>query len=282
MNERDLLESDALRAYTVFAQHRNFTTAATELRISQPSLHVKIRKLGESLGLELYRREGRGLTLTAAGERLAAFAEESLRRVEDFVGELREDVAVVRIAAGRATLRWVISPVIQAITRSGRTVQVLTANREVALAALNAGRADVAVVALEPPPPPLRSRRVASFQQVLVVPARHPLGTRERVSLSDLDGLDLVVPPSGRPHRTALDRALREAGASWQVAAEVDGWDLLVHFAALGLGATIVNGCVQLPARLRAIPVVDLPAVRYWAAWRPERHRALLGVLGHL
>jgi DNA-binding transcriptional LysR family regulator len=99
------------------------------------------------------------------------------------------------------------------------------------------------------------------------------------VRLADLDGLDLVVPPAGRPHRTALDRALRDAGASWQVAAEVDGWDLLVHFAALGLGATIVNGCVELPSRLRAIPVVDLPEVRYWAAWRPERQRALSAVL---
>jgi LysR family transcriptional regulator, low CO2-responsive transcriptional regulator len=282
MNGRELLESDAMRAYAVFAQHRNFTAAATELRISQPSLHVKIRKLAESLGVELYRREGRGLALTAAGERLASFADESLRRVDDFVGELREDVTVVRIASGRATLRWVISPVIQAITRSGRTVQFITANREAALAGLAAGRADVAVVALDPPSSSLRSRRVAEYPQVLVVPARHPLAARSRIRLSDLDGLDLVVPPSGRPHRAALDRALREAGASWQVAAEVDGWDLLVHFAALGLGATVVNGCVQLPAKLRAIPVVDLPAVRYWAAWRPERERALSAVLGHL
>ena len=89
-----------------------------------------------------------------------------------------------------------------------------------------------------------------------------------------------MVPPAGRPHRTALERALREAGTTWQVAAEVDGWDLLVHFAALGLGATIVNGCVQLPSRLRSIPVADLPPVRYWTVWRPERERALSGVLG--
>ena len=117
---RDLLESDALRAYAVFAQHRNFTAAATELRISQPSLHVKIRKLAESLGVELYQRDGRGLALTAAGERLAAFAEESLRRVDEFVGDLREDVPVVRIAAGRAALRWVVSPLVRAVTRSAR------------------------------------------------------------------------------------------------------------------------------------------------------------------
>jgi DNA-binding transcriptional LysR family regulator len=279
MDARAALESDALRAFAVFAEHRNLTTAATELRLSQPSLHVKLRKLADALGVELYQRDGRGLVLTAAVERLAGYAAESLRRVDDFLGDLREDVPVVRIAAGRATLRWIISAAVQNIARSGRPVHLITANRDAALAALTAGQADLAFTALEPPPPRLGSRQLASFPQVLVVPAKHPLAARNRVRLTDLEGLDLLVPPAGRPHRRALDRALFEAGVGWQVAAEVDGWDLLTHFAELGLGATIVNGCVKLPPRLRAVPVTDLPPVRYWAAWRPERHRALAGVL---
>ncbi|MEV6816381.1 LysR family transcriptional regulator [Micromonospora sp. NPDC051296] len=71
MTGRDLLEADALRSFAVFAEHRNFTSAAAVLHISQPSLHVKIRKLATALGVELYERDGRRLTLTAAGERLA-------------------------------------------------------------------------------------------------------------------------------------------------------------------------------------------------------------------
>jgi DNA-binding transcriptional LysR family regulator len=279
MNGSDLLGSDTLRSFAVFAQHRNFTAAATVLRISQPSLHVKIRKLGESLGVDLYRRDGRGLVLTPEGERLAAFAEESMRRVDDFVGELREDVPTVRIASGRATLRWVISPVIQALTGTGRSVQVITADRSTALASVISGRADLAFVAFDPPPSTLRSRVVASFPQVLVVPARHRLASRDQVRLADLDGMELVLPPMGRPHRAALDRALREVGSTCPVVAEVDGWDLLVHFAALGLGSTVVNGCVRLPPRLKGVPVSDLPAVTYWAAWRAERQRALRPVL---
>jgi DNA-binding transcriptional LysR family regulator len=282
MDARAALEADALRAFAVFAEHRNFTTAAAELRLSQPSLHVKVRKLADALGVELYQRDGRGLVLTAAGERLAGFAGESLQRVDDFLGDLREDLPVVRIAAGRATLRWVISPAIRAITRSGRPVRLITANRDAALAALTAGQADLAFTAAQPPPPRLGSRQIASYPQVLVVPARHRLATRKRVRLADLAELDLLVPPAGRPHRQALDRALFEAGVAWQVAAEVDGWDLLVHFAELGLGATIVNGCVQIPSRLRAVPVTDLPPVRYWAAWRPQRGKALSAVLQNL
>jgi hypothetical protein len=45
---------------------------------------------------------------------------------------------------------------------------------------------------------------------------------------------------------------LADAGISLEVAAEADGWDLLVHFAGLGVGAAIVNGCVGIPAGLAA------------------------------
>lgn len=282
MTDPGLLEADAVRAFAVFAEHRNFTTAAAALHLSQPSLHVKIRQLADGLGLELYQREGRGLVLTAAGERLAEFARESSRRADDFLGDLREDTRLVRIAAGRATLRWVISGTIQAIARSGRGVRVLTANRDAALASLGSGQADLAAIALDPPPPSLAARLIATYPQVLVVPAKHPLAGRRRVRVADLAGLDLLVPPAGRPHRRSLESALLEAGVEWQVAAEVDGWDLLIHFAALGLGSTVVNGCVHLPPRLRAVPVTDLPPVRYWAVWRPSRAAALAGVLSCL
>ena len=69
MDVRDLLESDALRSFGVFAQHGNFTAAAAALGISQPALHVKVRKLAAGLGTELYERDGRSLVLTPAGER---------------------------------------------------------------------------------------------------------------------------------------------------------------------------------------------------------------------
>lgn len=46
---------NALHAFVVFAEHRNFTRAARR-PISQPALHVKINKLGAVLGVELYQR----------------------------------------------------------------------------------------------------------------------------------------------------------------------------------------------------------------------------------
>jgi DNA-binding transcriptional LysR family regulator len=176
----------------------------------------------------------------------------------------------------------VIGRSVRRIVRSGRELHVLTAGREAALAAVVTGRADVAVFAHDPPPRPLGSAQIAVYPQTLVVPRGHRLAGRDHLVLADLEGLQLVVPPAERPHRKALDRALLDAGVGWQVAAEVDGWDLLVHFASLELGAAIVNGCVEPPAGLVAIPITDLPDVRYWAAWRTQRDDVSLDILPQL
>lgn len=275
------MQSDALRSFAVFAEHRNFTTAAAALHISQPSLHVKIRKLATALGVELYERDGRRLRLTEAGQRLAAYALDSRARLDEFLAGLHDRTPRLTIAAGRGTFRWVVGDAIRQVTASGRSVAVVIADRDDAMAALTEGRADLAVLAHDPPGRNLEVRQIAVYPQVLVVDSAHPLAARRRVRLASLDGLDLVVPPAGRPHRRSLDRALLDAGVAWRPAAEVDGWDLLVHFAALGIGATVVNGCVDVPDGLTAVPISDLPKVRYWATWRAQRRAAVDGVLAY-
>jgi DNA-binding transcriptional LysR family regulator len=282
MESRRLLEADALRAFAVFARHRNFTSAAAALHISQPSLHVKIRKLAAGLGVDLYERHGRDLVLTPAGQRLMAYATDAGRRAEDFLRDLHQTPTTLTVAAGRGAFRWVIGDAIRAVSAQGRRVQVITADREAALAALGAGRADVAVVGYDPPPRQVPSAQISAYPQILVIDDAHRLARRARLRLRDLDGLDLIVPPQDRPHRRALERTLLDAGVSWRPVAEADGWDLLVHFAVLGVGATIVNGCVPVPAGLTGIPITDLPAVRYWAAWRPYHDAEPPELLRHL
>ncbi len=271
MTAQDLLEPDALRAFAAFAEHRNFTTAAAELHLSQPSLHVKITKLAAALGLPLYERRGRGLVLTRAGRQLAAYAQDTRRGLKDFLAQLETGDSEITVAAGRGALRWVIGDAIRQLTQRGDRVSIVAAERDRIIDALSTGVADVAVLAYDPPGRDLVTREIAAYPQVLAIAAGHPLAGRARLRLADLAGLDLVVPPPHRPHRRSLERALLDAGVSWQPVAECDGWDLLVHFASLGIGATVVNGCVQLPPGMTAVPIRDLPKVRYWAAWRRQR-----------
>src|ERR1700761_8448706 len=83
------VSGDALSAFAVFAEHLNFTRAAAQLRLSQPSLHAKVTKLARALDRPLYERSGRRLVLTPDGEAVARFARESDDRLDRFLAGLR-------------------------------------------------------------------------------------------------------------------------------------------------------------------------------------------------
>jgi DNA-binding transcriptional LysR family regulator len=98
---------------------------------------------------------------------------------------------------------------------------------------------------------------------MLVMTRNHRLAGLRTVSLADLQGEALIVPPSDRPHRVMLDRMLMNAEVSWRVAVEANGWELMLHFAQLGIGVAVVNSCCHVPSGLIARPLPELPSVRY-------------------
>ncbi|HVZ00483.1 MAG TPA: LysR substrate-binding domain-containing protein [Dongiaceae bacterium] len=59
---------NAIRCFAVAGRCLNFTVAATELGVTQGAVSRLIQSLEEDLGLKLFTREGRGLSLTPAGE----------------------------------------------------------------------------------------------------------------------------------------------------------------------------------------------------------------------
>lgn len=63
------MHMDVLREFTVFSRYLNFTKAASELHMSQPSLSKHIKQLEAEIGFPLISHHGRRLSLTAEGGR---------------------------------------------------------------------------------------------------------------------------------------------------------------------------------------------------------------------
>ncbi|MEV5825334.1 LysR family transcriptional regulator [Spirillospora sp. NPDC052242] len=261
----DRVSTDALASFAVFADHLNFTRAAEELHISQPALHVKVRKLAETLGRPLYTRHGRRLALTPAGEAAARFARDLDARVASFLADLHGTVRAPTLAAGEGAYLYLLGGVV----RPG--VRLINGDRPRTLAAVRTGRADVGVAVLDVLPADLTATVLATYPQVLVMPEGHPLAAAPALSLADLAGTALIVPPPAGPHRVALERALRAADVPWSVAVEAEGWPLMLHFVSLGVGLAVVNGCVAPSAGLVTREIIDLPPVRYHALHLPSR-----------
>src|SRR5262245_28103155 len=114
-----MIQTDALAAFAVFADHLNFTHAAAALHISQPALHVKVNKLAAEVGRPLYERRGRTLTLTPEGEAVARFARDLDTRMSTFLTEVRgaAEARPLTLAAGEGAYLYLLGDVIRTFHR---------------------------------------------------------------------------------------------------------------------------------------------------------------------
>ena len=244
----------------------NFTRAAAELNISQPALHVKAGKLAEWAGQPLYRKVGRNLVLTPAGEMVAAFAREERERLQAFTGELRagESSRPVVLCAGAGAYLYLLGPAISRFSQNAaHPLKLLTGDRDHTLQTVLTGQAHLGVTVPGTTPAGIAAETLTDVGQMLVMPGNHRLSKKRRVTLADLQDEALIVPPQDRPHRVMLDRMLMNAGVAWRVGVEANGWELTMHFARLNIGLAIVNSCCHIPAGLTGRPLPELPKVRY-------------------
>lgn len=84
---------NALRTFEAVARHLSFSKGAEELNVSTAAVSSQVRALEERLNQRLFRRQGRQITLTAAGRKLFPGVERGMR-------ELRQ--AVQRVDADRS------------------------------------------------------------------------------------------------------------------------------------------------------------------------------------
>src|SRR5262245_11033832 len=87
--KRLLPSLNALRAFDAAARHNSFTGAAAELRVSHAAISRHVRQLEARLGVALFRKLGRGVTLTDDG---GAYLEQ-VAKAFDIIGEATASVA---------------------------------------------------------------------------------------------------------------------------------------------------------------------------------------------
>ena len=253
-----------LFSFVAFADKLNFTHAAVELHISQPALHVQIKKLTEAVGTALYLKRGRGLVLTDEGKRLAAYGRSIKQQEHDILGALRgEPTGPVVLAAGQGAFMYLLGAAIKRFPKDRWPLRLLTLRGPEPVEAVRDARANLGVAVLDARPKDLEVTELRSVGQVAVMPMAHPLAKRRRLSPADLHQHPLVVSPPGSPHRIMLEHALQAEEAELVVGVEATGWELMLEFARDGMGVAVVNDFCPAPRGCVAVALSGTPAVTY-------------------
>lgn len=264
-----MLDTYQLQTFLAVAETGSFTAAARRLHLTQPAVSRQIRLLQEHLGVRLFRRAGRRMVLTHAGERLLETARQVTQlaqRAEEEMAFLRgEVVGRLRIGGSGPPAWYVLARLLPAFRVACPAVVVqlepLPAG-EVDLA-LRDGKLDLVVAEVAAEERGLSSILLQGMETVLVAPPEPRWEQRKRLPLRKIADVPLILPARGTPARNFLEGIF----ASREIALPVSGPGLEVTdlgaalpLVAAGLGATLFPHPVLEVTRVPVHPIALWPS----------------------
>jgi LysR family hydrogen peroxide-inducible transcriptional activator len=274
-----------LRYFAAAARHLNFSRAAEECCIAQPSLSQQIANLEKEVGASLFVRQGRSVRLTDAGRVLQEHAERILAQEAAARRAVR---AVTGLERGQLTLwtlptpgQHLLPPYLARFRQAYPGIEIRVREAVPARAigeAVAAGRADLGVIHLPGVVPGLAMRELMTEEMAVVAPAGHPLTRRTSPpALADLADEDFVWVPEGTTEEHPIYAACLAAGFRPRIACVSGSASGMQALVAAGLGIALLPRLALHPPE--GAEVVEL------APPRPTRTLALVwqedGMLSH-
>lgn len=184
------MEMHQLRYFAKVADLGNVTRAAEACHVSQPSLSQQIAKLERELGQPLFERLGRGVRLTEAGKLFKRYSDQILSLTEDARTRVSDepDSGRITLAAIPTVAPYFLPGVLARFAKEcpKARVEIVEETTGNILRLLAEGDVDLAIVALPIQAEHVHTRTLFTEELIAVLPSRHPLAAKTKVSLKDL------------------------------------------------------------------------------------------------
>lgn len=236
-----------LEYFVCIVEEKSFTKAAERLFISQPALSKSIRALETELGVPLFKRDPRELSLTSEGEVVYRFAMDVLNywqvrtaELMDFLGQIKGEVrfglppSVGSVYFSKVLYEYGVKfPQVhlQIFEGTSKSIEAMVANDQI----------DLGVVIEPYENAHMRLKTVYQSEVVLAVSQRHPLADRDVVDFIELkDEPMLMVSKDYMFHDQVLAHC-KQAGFAPNVTFTTSQWDLLLEMTAENQGVTLIG-----------------------------------------
>lgn len=274
------MELRQLRYFMAVADELHFGRAAQRLHMSQPPLSVQVGRLEREIGMPLFERSTRRVSLTPAGRHLQERAKRILDEVDAVRAEMRDyvDGLAGHLTAGFvSSANYTVLPEVVQLFRARRpgvtlTLVPLTSGEQ--FDRLRDGSIDIGIVRDEFPPvggstPALSTEVVFEERLVACLPVHHPLAGRAEVTPADLVHVPMIAYPRGlMPGYVDRVNAVLAPAGNITIAEEVVHQETALGFVAAGVGASILPESVRqlVPPSIAVVPLAGSPTTRLMAA----------------
>lgn len=207
------MDWNRIRAFLATAETGSLSAAARTLRLTQPTLSRQVAALEEDLGVLLFDRIGRSLTLTPSGRALLGHVRAMGRAADQLAlaasGQAQSVEGLVRISASDVVAAYLLPPILAKLHEHAPGVQidVIASN---ALSDLLRREADIAIRHVRPEQPDLVARRCRGTTAHLYAASRYcdihgrpaterDLGDARFIGISGTEGLLAELQARGLP-----------------------------------------------------------------------------------
>ena len=263
-----------LRIFASVARHLSFVRAAEELKLTAPAVSMQIKELETEVGLPLFDRTSRQVSLTMVGEYMLAHTRRvlaAMRDAEDLVARFRGlqvgplDVGMV------STAKYFLPRLLASFRHEHPGIEVrleVADNREQIVTLMQQGDIELAIMGRPPQGWPTRAEPFAMHPHVLVCANDHPFASLEQVPAAALADEGFIVREPGSGTRAALDEYMQAHQLKPRVAMQMSCNEAIKQAVMAGMGIALLSlhtiG-LELNHKLIAAPETEgLPLMRRW------------------
>ena len=272
-----------LNTFLVVARTLSFTRAAGELHLTQPTVSSGVNELERSLGVRLFNRSGRSISLTMEGRLLLKYAEQ----IHDLSTEAQDRIhhrdvepgESFRFGAIDAAVIYLLPDVLEAYHKRFPQVEIsiqVDASRFL-VDEIVRGRSEFGVLTLPLSDPRIDTLTLQEDALPLVVGGGHPFTKRKRVRLEEVVRETLILFHEGSMSRKPVDEHLAEAGLSPGRVMEMSSPEAMRKLVEAGVGVSFLPSMTVRESvdagSLVELDVVEMKMKRQIGlAWRKGRY----------
>lgn len=237
---------DAYRIFCEVALCKSISKAAQKLYMTQPAVSQSIAQLEEELGIRLFTRGARGVTLTTEGEMLFEHVYVAINRIELGEQRIKESRNLQRgelkIGVSDAVSKYYLLPYLEAFHQRYPAIKLKIINRTTPeqCELLKSGEIDLALCNLPIKDSALEIREYFYVHDIFVGGEAYKKLSKNPIAMETLNELPLIFLESKSNSRQYVEKYMASKGMKISPEIELGSHELLLAFAKINLGVSCV------------------------------------------
>ncbi|WP_194841247.1 LysR family transcriptional regulator [Salinibacillus xinjiangensis] len=244
------MEIKYLEVFNKICEHQNFSSAARELTVSQPTVSAQMKTLEETLGLQLFKRKHKTMgNLTDAGKILYSYSNQILSLVEEAEEALKHykygNTGSLSLVTSHTFCLWYLPPLLEKFKQNYPSLEIvlhteftpkmidMVDQREVHFAFIRTGSPNFT-------DDRFHNIYIGEDPSVFVVSANHWLAQKETVSIDDVRNEPFIVFGKKSTYWTQIENIFTSEGMEPRISMELNNIQTVKKMLEINMGISVL------------------------------------------